>query len=78
MKRSTAYPDYERALSQNGYEVGNFVFTDYFIYKTPGWLPEGYDRESKDQCLQGGGIYNMPLWILFGLKIRFHLVQMRR
>jgi hypothetical protein len=26
--------------------------------KIPGWLPEGYGLESKDQHFQGGTIYN--------------------
>ncbi len=40
------------------YEVGDFVSTDQFIYKTPGHLPEGYGHESKEWHFQGGTIYN--------------------
>ncbi len=49
VKRSIAYPENEGALSScTRAEVGEFVSTDQFICKTPGWLPEGYGYESKD------------------------------
>ncbi len=38
--------------------LGDFVSTDQFICRTPGRLPEGYGRESKDRRFQGGTIYN--------------------
>ena len=46
-----------RELSQ-GTIHGDFVSTDQFICKTPGRLPTGYGRESKDRHFQGGTIYN--------------------
>jgi hypothetical protein len=55
---STVIPEDEGALSRNRYEVGDFVSTDQFICKTPGHLPEGYGRESKERSFQGGTIYN--------------------
>jgi hypothetical protein len=58
VKCSTVIPENEGALSRNRYEVGDFVSTDQFICKTPGQLPEGYGRESKEQGLKGGAIYN--------------------
>ncbi len=58
MKSSMVIPENERALSRNRYEAGDFVSTDQFICKTPGRLPEGYGRESKEQHFLGGTIYN--------------------
>jgi hypothetical protein len=58
MKWSTVISKNEGALSHNRYEVGDFVSNYQFICKTPGQLPEGYSRESKDRHFQGGTIYN--------------------
>ncbi len=58
MKQSKALPESKGALSCNKFEVGNFVSTDQFICRTPGQLPEGYGRDSVDQCFQGVTIYN--------------------
>jgi hypothetical protein len=58
VKHSAAIPENEGALSRNRYEVGDFVSTNQFICKTPGWLPESYGRESKERHFQGGAIYN--------------------
>jgi hypothetical protein len=58
VKRSTVIPENEGALSCNRYEVGDFVFTDQFICKTPGQLPEGFGHELKEWHFQGGTIYN--------------------
>ncbi len=58
MKRSTAIPEREGALSHNRYEIGDFVSTDQFICRTPGQLPEGYGRESQDRRFQGETIFN--------------------
>ncbi len=38
--------------------MGDFVSTDQFSCRTPGWLPEGYGCESADRRFQGGTIYN--------------------
>jgi hypothetical protein len=56
VKHSTVIPENEGALSRKRYEVGDFVSTDQFICKTPGQLPEGYGRESKERHFQGGTI----------------------
>jgi hypothetical protein len=58
VKRSTAIPKSEGALSHNRYKIVDFVSTDQFICRTPGQLPEGYGRESQDRCFQGGTIFN--------------------
>ena len=58
VKHSMAIPESEGALSHNRYEIGDFVSTDQFICRTPGRLPEGYGRESKDHRFQGGTIFN--------------------
>jgi len=58
VKCSTVILESEGSLSRNRYEVGDFVFTDQFICKTPGRLPEGCGRESKDRRFQGGTICN--------------------
>jgi hypothetical protein len=55
VKCSTACPESEGALSNNRCAVGDFVSTDQFICKAPGWSPEGYGCESKDRHFQGGG-----------------------
>ena len=54
VKRSTAIPESEGALSHNRYEIGDFVSTDQFICRTHGQLPEGYGSESTDRRFQGG------------------------
>ncbi len=48
MKCSKARPGSEGALSRNIYIVGDFIFTDQFICRTHGCLPEGYGQESSD------------------------------
>jgi hypothetical protein len=58
VKHAHADPEKEGALSRDRIEVGDFVSTDQFICRTPGRLPEGYGRESKDRRFQGGTIYN--------------------
>ncbi len=75
VKGSKAIPESEGALSHNRYEVGDFLSTDQFICRTPSQLPEGYGRESKDHRFQGGTIFNDA--VLFGLRIKCHLVPMR-
>ena len=37
-----AVPDKEGILARDKYEVGDFVFTDQFVVRTPGRLPSGY------------------------------------
>jgi hypothetical protein len=78
VKSSKAIPESEGALSRNRYEVGDFVSTDQFTGRTPGGLPEGYGRESKDHRFQGGTIFNDATSGLIGLRIKCHLVPMRR
>jgi hypothetical protein len=58
VKHAKADPEKEGALSRDRYEVGDFVSTDQFIFRTPGCLPEGYGRESTDRRFHGGTIYN--------------------
>jgi transposase InsO family protein len=58
VKHAHADPEKEGALSRDRIEVGDFVSTDQFICRTPGRLPEGYGRESKDRRFRGGTIYN--------------------
>jgi hypothetical protein len=58
LKHSSVIPENEGALSHNRYVVGDFVSIDQFIFKTPVQLPEGYGRDSKERCFQGGTIYN--------------------
>jgi hypothetical protein len=77
VKCSTACPESEEALSCNRYEVDDFISTDHFICKTPGWLPEEMAMSQKIEVFRGGGFTMMLHWVLFGLEIRFHLVQMR-
>jgi hypothetical protein len=58
VKPSKAVHESEGALSRNRYKIGDFVSTDQFICRTPGQLPEGDGRESKDRCFQDGTIFN--------------------
>ena len=57
-RKVTPLPGKEGALSRDKMEVGDFVSTDQFICRTPGRLPTGYGRESRDRRYQGGTIYN--------------------
>ena len=41
-------PEKELTLTRDKYEVGDVLSTEYFIIKTPGQLPTGYDRDSPD------------------------------
>ena len=50
--------DSEGAISRNQLEVGDFVSTDQFVCRTPGWLPGGYDCEGSNGWFHGGTIYN--------------------
>ena len=48
----------EGAITRNKLEVGDFVSTDQFLCRTPGWLPSGYGREGTRSRFNGGTIYN--------------------
>jgi hypothetical protein len=50
--------DSEGAISRNRLEVGDFVSTDQFICRTPGWLPSGYGCEGCNGRFHDGTIYN--------------------
>ena len=53
-----AVPEKMRILSQDKYEVGDFMSTDQFVCKTPGRLPSGFGRERYQNRFHGGTIYN--------------------
>jgi hypothetical protein len=59
----------EGAISCNQLEVGDFVSTDQFACRTPGWLPSCYGRERCNGRFHGG--------ILSGLRIRYLLGPVR-
>jgi hypothetical protein len=78
VKRSTVIPENEVAHSRNRYEVVGFVSTVQFICETPGQLPEGYGRKSKNDVFRGERFIMMLHRVSFGLKIKFLLVPMKR
>jgi hypothetical protein len=49
VKQTRDFSKSDGALSRDLYEGGDFVFTDQFICRTLGHLPEGYGRESTDR-----------------------------
>jgi hypothetical protein len=58
VKKVQSNLDSEGAISRNRLEVGDFVSTDQFVCRTPGWLPSGYGHESCNGRFHGGTIYN--------------------
>jgi hypothetical protein len=48
--------DSEGTISPNRLEVGDFVSTDQFVCRTPGWLPSGYGHEGCNGRFHGGTI----------------------
>ena len=52
---------------RNKLEVGKFVSTDQFICKTPGRLPSGFGRDSRDWRFQDG-IFNDAVSSLIWIK----------
>ena len=58
VKKVQSNLDSEEAISCNRLEVGDFVSTDQFVCRTPGWLPSGYGREGCNGRFHSGTIYN--------------------
>ena len=56
--KSNALPEKQGYLTIYKYDVGDFVSTDQFIFKTPERFPAGYGLDYLDRCFQGGTIYN--------------------
>ncbi len=69
--------DSEGAISCNQLEVEDFVSTDQFVCRTPGWLPSGYGHEGRNGRFHGGTITMMPHLGLSGLRIRYLLGPVR-
>ena len=54
-------------------EVGDFISTDQFLCRIPGYLTTGYGRESRDRGFQGGIIYNDATYNLIWVEIQVSL-----
>ena len=56
--KKKAVPEKMGILSQDKYEVGNFMPTDQFVCNTPVRIPSGFGQERHLNRFHGGTIYN--------------------
>ena len=60
--KKKAVPEKMGILSRDKYEVGNFMSTDQFLYKTPGKMPQlRYGLGATARCIPRYSHYNGPI-----------------
>ena len=57
LAESKLIPGKQHKLSEDQYKPGDYVSSDQFVVKTPGWLTVGYGREGAENCFHGGTMY---------------------